>query len=271
MSTSARPHDDQEGLSQGSPEALTPSATRQAREQPFDEDDDDDMDYEPPSENDEEEDEADEDGTEYHGMTAPPDVNPSAVKYAADLSQPIKMQMTAWVGPRLCSRPNKGMRLRRELCHKRQRTRSEAIFHIVCPSCRRLFSLVSQVRICTVSRQELLDLFSSHGGLSRYVVEILVRTGQGSRAEDQDVVGDHLGLRTRRRLRGRRQDGPNYPKIPSDEGTELMNSGVFGSPDPSQGSKIARRSKLASRLLDRELGLTQGSRTKNTNRLIAQV
>lgn len=55
----------------------------------------------------------------------------------------------------------------------------------------------------------------------------------------------------RRRLR-HPPDPDRFPKVPSDEGTELMNSGAFGSTDRTA---TRQQKKLARRILDRELGV----------------
>jgi WD repeat-containing protein 23 len=58
-----------------------------------------------------------------------------------------------------------------------------------------------------------------------------------------------------------------FPKVPSDEGRKLMESGVFGSYD----RRMPNRKGLASRLLDRELGLNGRSGQKINQGLMAQV
>ncbi|POS80152.1 LEC14B protein [Diaporthe helianthi] len=53
--------------------------------------------------------------------------------------------------------------------------------------------------------------------------------------------------------RRRQPPDPNrFPKVPSDKGIELMNSGAFGSTDRSA---VRHRKKLVRRILDRELGV----------------
>jgi WD repeat-containing protein 23 len=47
-------------------------------------------------------------------------------------------------------------------------------------------------------------------------------------------------------------DPNRFPKVPSDKGTELMNSGEFGS---TERTAVRHRKKLARRILDRELGV----------------
>lgn len=63
-------------------------------------------------------------------------------------------------------------------------------------------------------------------------------------------------------------EGPKqFPKVPSDEGRKLMQSGVFGTYDRWQPKPKA----LARRLLDRELGLNGWSGQKVNQGLMAQV
>ena len=58
-----------------------------------------------------------------------------------------------------------------------------------------------------------------------------------------------------------------FPKVPSDEGRKLMESGVFGTYD----RRMPNRKALARRLLDRELGLSGWSGQKVNQGLMAQV
>ncbi|PSR85749.1 WD40-repeat-containing domain protein [Coniella lustricola] len=97
----------------------------------------------------------------------------------------------------------------------------------------------------------------------------------------QDIIGSGVNILSRHQLlallRGhangariwndlvderRRQRTPpdphRFPKVPSDEGRKLMNSGAFGITDRQDTSTAAvtkRKKKLARRLLDRELGI----------------
>lgn len=81
-----------------------------------------------------------------------------------------------------------------------------------------------------------------------------------------DVDDDEEYMSSRRRRRA--QLDPNrFPKVPSDEGTQLMNSGIFGSSDREIGS----RKQLARRILDRELGLGDRISRKINQDIIAQV
>lgn len=74
---------------------------------------------------------------------------------------------------------------------------------------------------------------------------------------DEQETAQFWGRRRRRNL-----DPNRFPKVPSEEGTKLMNSGDFGSTDrfpldPSSGDLDTRKRKkdIARRVLDRELGI----------------
>ena len=78
---------------------------------------------------------------------------------------------------------------------------------------------------------------------------------------DDDFVG--------RRRRRAPPDPNRFPKVPSDAGRELLESGVFGAfdlrdPDPR------RKRQLARRILDRELGLGDTAQRKTNRQLMAQ-
>lgn len=89
--------------------------------------------------------------------------------------------------------------------------------------------------------------------------------------DDDDDDGEFAGLYSawNRRRRGPPKDPNRFPKVPSEEGTKLMQSGVFGSSNESTHN--SSRKRLARRMLDRELGLgDRRQRTRNSD-LIAQV
>jgi WD repeat-containing protein 23 len=92
---------------------------------------------------------------------------------------------------------------------------------------------------------------------------------------DDELDGDfnHLWRRRRRRTR---PDPNRFPKVPSDKGTELMNSGTFGSDEvqtvkTGDTNNISKKKKLARRILDRELATESYSKQKVNQRLMAQV
>ncbi|TKA74680.1 hypothetical protein B0A55_04702 [Friedmanniomyces simplex] len=84
--------------------------------------------------------------------------------------------------------------------------------------------------------------------------------------DDDDEMNDaYLGYGGRRRPPRRPVVGDRYPKIPSEEGRRLMDSGTFGTNDrcdhtacghPISPPTLRKRRKLAHRMLDRELGLS---------------
>lgn len=77
-------------------------------------------------------------------------------------------------------------------------------------------------------------------------------------------------------LRGQRQvdrarfpRAPIFPKVPSERGRELMNSGTFGANDVS--SPLGKKKQIARRILDRELGIGGRSYRRMNQGVIAQV
>jgi DDB1- and CUL4-associated factor 11 len=88
--------------------------------------------------------------------------------------------------------------------------------------------------------------------------------------DDDDSYLGYGGRRTRRRRRT--FVGDRYPKIPSEEGKKLMDSGNFGTNDhcdhsacglPYSSTHLRKRAKLSRRMLDREIGASIRSRTLN--------
>lgn len=88
--------------------------------------------------------------------------------------------------------------------------------------------------------------------------------------EDDDVATHWWGGRRRRR-RTRHFSGDRYPKVPSEEGIKLMNSGTFGLSDrcdhtacglPFTADVQNKRRRLSRRIMDRELGLGSYGRAR---------
>lgn len=93
--------------------------------------------------------------------------------------------------------------------------------------------------------------------------------------DDDELDGDFNHL-WRRRRRRQRPDPNRFPKVPSDKGTELMNSGTFGSNEvqtvkTGDTNNILKKKKLARRILDRELATESYAKQKVNQRLMAQV
>lgn len=106
-------------------------------------------------------------------------------------------------------------------------------------------------RVGSVSHRELLNLL------------------QG-RSHDEDDDENDGGGRWGHRFRRRRPlNRGQFPKIPSDKGRELMNSGSFGANDIS--SPLRKKKQLARRILDRELGIGDRSYRRLNQGVIAQV
>ncbi|KFY18355.1 hypothetical protein V493_08700 [Pseudogymnoascus sp. VKM F-4281 (FW-2241)] len=74
----------------------------------------------------------------------------------------------------------------------------------------------------------------------------------------------------RRRRRREKPDPNRFPKVPSERGTELMSSGDFGTNEIKTSKTIGQRKKLASRILNRELGVCGGARHRANQNLMAQ-
>ena len=98
--------------------------------------------------------------------------------------------------------------------------------------------------------------------------------------DDDDDSDAYLGYGARRSRRNRRAFvGERYPKIPSEEGKKLMESGNFGTNDhcdhtacglPLSQTTMRKRRKLAYRMLDREIGVGNRGRGRVLNSLTSQ-
>ncbi|KAI1392583.1 WD40 repeat-like protein [Hypoxylon trugodes] len=102
----------------------------------------------------------------------------------------------------------------------------------------RLINLISSRRTGLLSRRQVLD-FLRRSNLGHLVF---------SDGDDDEDVNLHFYRRQRHGLNPER-----FPKVPSEKGRELMQSGTFGSNDAP--SSITTKKRLARRILDRELGV----------------
>lgn len=112
----------------------------------------------------------------------------------------------------------------------------------------------------------------SRSQLLRYVRQRGVLEGLFGSVVDEDDNDDDdddyaPGVRRRRR-RGGLKPSP-FPKVPSDAGRELMESGVFGTNERDEGT-YHRSRKLGSRIMQRELGLSSPGKERSANRLASQ-
>lgn len=106
-----------------------------------------------------------------------------------------------------------------------------------------------------VSAARLLNLLASNG-----LRHILHYNGwRGGTLGDEDDDDEVFGF-LRYSRRSRRSGAENLPKVPSDEGTELMRSGDFGE-NPSYVDMLRKRKKtLAAKIMWRELGVDVSGR-----------
>ncbi|KAI1419058.1 WD40-repeat-containing domain protein [Xylaria sp. FL1777] len=122
---------------------------------------------------------------------------------------------------------------------------------------RRVINLIANVgrRAGLVSQRELLNLLRGRN------LGILLN---GNEDDDDEDFDDWT-----HRLRRRRPLDPNrFPKVPSEKGRELMNSGTFGANDIS--SPFSKKKQLARRILDRELGIGDRSYRRMNQGVVAQ-
>ncbi|KAI6955132.1 hypothetical protein KC321_g15945, partial [Hortaea werneckii] len=148
----------------------------------------------------------------------------------------------------------------------------------------------------TVTQQQILQLLSNAGlqGIFRPTSGITTRSqgrrgnaghvaleddGEEEEEDEDDDLGSYLGYGARRRRHRRAFTGDRYPKIPSEEGKKLMASGIFGNNDrcnhtacgePLSESTLRKRRKLHHRMLDRELGIGNQTRSNVLGKLAAQ-
>jgi WD repeat-containing protein 23 len=94
--------------------------------------------------------------------------------------------------------------------------------------------------------------------------------------DEEDEGNDNDAAWWGGRSRRTRPDPNRFPKVPSEKGAELMNSGAFGA-DPAytvtsnDRNRIGKKKKLALRILDRELATESPARQRLNKRLMAQV
>ncbi|KAI0183823.1 LEC14B protein [Xylaria flabelliformis] len=121
---------------------------------------------------------------------------------------------------------------------------------------RRVINLIANVgsRSGLVSQREILNLLRGRN------LGILLNND-----DDDDDDGNWGATRLRRR---RTLDPNRFPKVPSEKGRALMNSGTFGAVDIS--SPLRKKKQLARRILERELGTGDRSYRRMNQGMIAQ-
>jgi len=121
-----------------------------------------------------------------------------------------------------------------------------------------------------VTLQDINQLLGSHGPLRRLLLSRYRIVQPGIRDDDDDNDETGLGAFSRRRRRRPRPSGDRFPKVPSEAGRELMDSGLYGSRDSHVDIRRKRRRTVSERLMWRRLGVDARSSMKKQNRLLAQ-
>jgi WD repeat-containing protein 23 len=123
--------------------------------------------------------------------------------------------------------------------------------------------LISQFAVARTRRRVLRLLQNSEiGRIFRFAPD-----------DDED---EDLDWNPRWARRRQKPDPNRFPKVPSDAGTELMNSGLFGA-NPAQAvtsrdkMSLGKKKNLAWRIMERELAVGNSATEKLNNRLLAQV
>ncbi|PMD57470.1 WD40 repeat-like protein [Hyaloscypha bicolor E] len=122
--------------------------------------------------------------------------------------------------------------------------------------------LISQFAVARTRRRVLRLLQNSEiGRIFRFAPD-----------DDED---EDLDWNPRWARRRQKPDPNRFPKVPSDAGTELMNSGLFGA-NPAQvvtsrdKMSLGKKKKLAWRIMERELAVGNSATEKLNNRVLAQ-
>ncbi|KAF1933817.1 WD40 repeat-like protein [Didymella exigua CBS 183.55] len=127
-----------------------------------------------------------------------------------------------------------------------------------------------------ITRDQIMQLLG-HAGLSRIFASDITTRAAARRArtdgdnEDDSDPGtgyDAVGPRSSRRARRARGEAL-YEKVPSEQGQELMNGGLFGS-NTRREDTVRRKKRLAYNIMRRELGVGSAGRQKNVTQLMKQ-
>ncbi|GAB7353573.1 hypothetical protein MBLNU459_g4000t2 [Dothideomycetes sp. NU459] len=124
----------------------------------------------------------------------------------------------------------------------------------------------------TLTQQQILRLLGQAGLRGLFANHTATRRHAAADDDDDDDDDDgdasFLGAWGRRTRRPKRENS-GYPKVPSEEGKKLMESGTFGINERRQGT-YGRKKKLAYRAMMRELGLGSSGAQRSANRLLSQ-
>ena len=86
--------------------------------------------------------------------------------------------------------------------------------------------------------------------------------------EDDDDIEYGFGNLGRRRRRKTKDGKVEFPKVPSEEGQRLMDTGVFGTSQYYRDRQSKRKTKLPRKLLSREMGNDRSQTTRSTAAIV---
>ncbi|KAG9951891.1 WD40 repeat-like protein, partial [Aureobasidium melanogenum] len=128
-----------------------------------------------------------------------------------------------------------------------------------------------QRQTIALTQQQILQLLGN-AGLRGLFANVVGQQRGGLVADDDDDYEDdsYLGWHAMgRRARRPKREGSGYPKVPSEAGKKLMESGTFGTTERLRGT-YGRKRKLAYRNMMRELGVGGYGAQRSANKLISQ-
>ncbi len=88
--------------------------------------------------------------------------------------------------------------------------------------------------------------------------------------DGNEVLGDHVGGSTNRRRPREKCSSKRFPPVPSKEGKKLMDGGCFGSNEYYRDVTRRKNTRLARKLMSRELGAGMGQSARTAS-AISQV
>ncbi|KAI9703290.1 MAG: hypothetical protein M1836_007856 [Candelina mexicana] len=125
-------------------------------------------------------------------------------------------------------------------------------------------------RVLPITPTQIRQLLGQYGLDRIYVQHAGAARGIPADADGGGLLGGFGGLGALRRRRPKPGSGNSYPKVPSEVGQKLMDSGEFGVNDGYKRNPKRRSTKLFRKLLSRELGLESGGRERTANRRLVQ-
>jgi len=122
----------------------------------------------------------------------------------------------------------------------------------------------------TVTSAQIIELLGATGLRQILASHGLYRSRHFDDDDDGELQDGYGGLGTRRRRRSQAIEN-RFPEIPSKEGQELMDSGIYGCHDHFVDSRKRRKTSLGTRLLYREIGVDTRGAQNRANMLMSQV